>query len=146
MGKIAFIHTECWYYGDQMISNVCKVINNAWHIKSMWKMLATIFTIIMIVKVFFSYLYPLDGLKHREPNNSLLNDKLQSTKAHPLVIPESHLSWNSLFLPLQLTWCKIVYRSRNSSALSLAVPNKFGAGWLVINKLEKKEYVYLWLS
>lgn len=39
-------------------------------------MLATIFTIIMIVKVFFSYMYPLYGLKHREPNNSLLNDKL----------------------------------------------------------------------
>lgn len=33
----------------------------------------------------------------------------------------------------------MVYRSRNSSALSLAVPNKFGAGWLVINRLEKKK-------
>lgn len=39
MGIIAFIHTECWYYDDQIISNVCKVINNVWHIKSMWKML-----------------------------------------------------------------------------------------------------------
>ena len=39
-------------------------------------MLATVFTTIMMVKVFFSYLCPLYGLKQREPNSSLLKDKL----------------------------------------------------------------------
>lgn len=41
-------------------------------------MLAIIFIIIMIAKgkVSFLFLYPLHGLKNRDPNNNLLNDKL----------------------------------------------------------------------
>lgn len=106
-------------------------------------MLAAVF---IITKQLFLFLYSPYGFKHRQPSKSLLNDKHWITKFHPLINTESYISLNSLISPPQLTWCKMVYRSRNSSALSLAVPNKFGAGWLVINRLEKKKCLLITIT
>ena len=134
MGIIAFIHTKCWYYDDQMISNVCKVINNVWHIKSMWKTLATVFTTIMIVKVFFSYLCPLYGLNRESPTAVYWRTNFNAQKSILWLFRSLTYVETVSFSPSNLPGTKLcIVHETALLYLLLSQINLVQGGWSLIN-------------